>query len=116
MQCRRPHQESFEQAMNQLDQYLADRALVLRRDRGRQTQRLANAERQREQSMGADNRAAADRRVRELECTVGTLDNQLEALARHDDDIYRRWKQDAHKRRYALPQGARLFSTQFVIE
>ena len=110
------NQESFEQAMNQLDQYLADRALVLRRDRGRQTQRLANAERQREQSMGADNRAAADRRVRELECTVETLDNQLEALARHDDDIYRRWKQDAHKRRYALPQGTRLFSTQFVIE
>ena len=110
------NQQGFEQTMTQLDQYLADRALVLRRQQRRQTQRLAAAERQREQSIGADNRARAEKRVVEAEAEVEKIDRQLAALASHEDDVYRKWKQDAHRRRYAIPTGERLLTAEFVIE
>ena len=110
------NQRGFEQTMTQLDQYLADRALVLRRQQRRQTQRLAAAEQQRDQSIGADNRARAEKRVVEAEAEVEQIDRQLAALASHEDDVYRKWKQDAHRRRYAIPTGERLLTAEFVIE
>ena len=110
------NQQGFEQTMAQLDQYLADRALVLRRQQRRQTQRLAAAERQRDQSIGADNRARAEKQVVEAEAEVEKIDRQLAALASHEDDVYRKWKQDAHRHRYAIPTGKRLLTAEFVIE
>ena len=110
------NQKGFEQAMNQLDQYLADRTLVLRRAKRNQTRRLAAAERRREQSVGADNRAKAEARVQQLEKAVEKVDRQLAALASHEDETYQKWKREAHERRYAVPTGQRLLSAEFVIE
>ena len=110
------NQQGFERAMNQLDQYLADRTLVLQRAKRKQTQRLAAAERRREQSQGAANRARADAAVRELEAEVEKVDAELAALASHKDDTYQKWKSHAHQRRYAVPTGERLLSAEFVIE
>ena len=110
------NQQGFEQTMTQLDQYLADRALVLRRQQRRQTQRLAAAERQRDQSIGANNRARAEKKVVEAEAEVERIDRQLAALASHEDDVYQKWKLDAHRRRYATPTGERLLTAEFVIE
>lgn len=110
------NQQGFEQAMNQLDQYLADRTLVLQRAKRKQTQRLAAAERRREQSQGAANRARADAAVRDLEAAAEKVDAELAALASHKDDTYQKWKHHAHQRRYAVPTGERLLSAEFVIE
>ena len=110
------NQQGFEQAMSQLDQYLADRTLVLRRTKSQQAQSLAAAERRREQSVGADNRAKAEDRVQELEQEIEKLDGKLAALASHDDETYQKWKRHAHQRRYAVPTGERLLSAEFVIE
>ncbi len=110
------NQRGFEQAMTQLDQYLADRALVLRRAQRGHLQRLAAAERRREQSIGADNRARAQQRVEQAEATVEKIEGQLAALANHEDDVYQKWKRDAHRRRYAVPTGERLLSVEFVVE
>ena len=109
-------QRGFEQAMTQLDQYLADRALVLRRAHRGHLQRLAAAERRREQSIGADNRARAQQRLEQAEATVEKIEGQLAALANHEDDVYQKWKRDAHRRRYAVPTGERLLSVEFVVE
>ena len=110
------NQRGFEQAMTQLDQYLADRALVLRRARRGHVYRLGVAERQREQSIGADNRARAQQRVEQAEATVEKIEGQLAALANREDDVYQKWKQDAHRRRYAVPTGERLLTAEFVVE
>ena len=110
------NQTGFEQAMNQLDQYLADRALVLRRARRRQARRLSAAERQRDQSVGADRRGRAEARVRGLEQEIERLDGRLAALAGQQDETYQKWKRHAHGRRYAAPRGTRLLSAEFVIE
>ena len=110
------NQQGFEQAMSQLDQYLADRTLVLRRTKSQQAQSLAAAERRREQSVGADSRAKAEERVQQLEQEIEKLDSKLAALASHDDETYQKWKRHAHQRRYAVPTGERLLSAEFVIE
>ena len=108
-------QASFEATMAQLDQYLADRTLVLRRNRERHLRRLANAERARDGALGADSRAKADARVRQAEQEVERIDAQIEQLAARNDQTYRRWKTHAHGRRYTAPTVARLLTAEFVI-
>ena len=110
------NQQSFEQSIGQLDQYLEDRMLVLRRDRQRAGDGLAAAERERDGSMGADPRAGAEARVRRLEQEVEGLDSRIAELAAREDATYRLWKTHATERRYAPPSGTRLLSAEFVIE
>ena len=108
-------QANFETAMAQLDRYLADRALVLRRSRERQRTLLKNAERARSTATGAEQRAKADNRVRETERSIDRLDAELDALAKRDDDAYHRAKVRAYERRYHAPRAERLLTAEFVI-
>lgn len=110
------NQQSFEQSIGQLDQYLEDRMLVLRRDRQRAGEGLAAAERERDRSMGADPRARAEARVRRREQEVQRLDGRIAELAAREDATYCLWKTHATKRRYAPPSGTRLLNAEFVIE
>ena len=106
----------FEGAMDQLDQFLADKALVLRRARDERAKRLAAAERRRDTALGADNRAKAVARVGELEAGIEDLDERFAQLAAREDDTYRRWQEDAHRRRFQRPETERLLTAEFVIE
>ena len=106
----------FEGAMDQLDQFLADKALVLRRARDERAKRLAAAERRRDTALGADNRAKAVARVGELEAGIEDLDERFAQLAAREDDTYRRWQEDAHRRRFQRPETERLLTAEFVIK
>lgn len=108
-------QTNFEAAMDQLDQYLADRLLVLRRERGRQSSRLAAAERRRGAAIGAENRARAEAKTRDLAGRIEALDKQIEDLLSGDDETYRRWREHAHDCRYRRPETERLLTAEFVI-
>jgi hypothetical protein len=108
-------QQSFERAMDQLDQYVADRVLVRRRARQEVVTRLNNAQRAREAALGADKRAREDMRVRGLELEIERLDGQIAPLLSHTDADYERWKARAHRRRYDRPQVERLLDAEFVI-
>ena len=108
-------QGNFETAMAQLDRYLADRALVLRRSRERQRTRLKNAENARSRANGAEQRARADNQVREVERSIEALDAELDALAMRNDDAYDRAKVRAYERRYHAPRAERLLTAEFVI-
>lgn len=109
-------QVNFEAAMDQLDQYLADRLLVLRRDRGRESDRLAAAERRRDGAIGAENRARAQAETQAIAQRIESLDAQIEDLETGDDETYRRWRKHAHDRRYCQPRTERLLTAEFVIE
>ena len=106
----------FEGAMDQLDQFLADKVLVLRRARDERAKRLAAAERRRDQAFGTDNRVKAVARVGELESGIEDLDGQIARLSAREDDTYRRWQEDAHRRRFHRPETERLLTAEFVIE
>ena len=108
-------QTNFESNMAQLDQYLADRALVLRRNRDAQLKRLANAERRRAAASGAERRNRAEADIRAIEATLRRIERESDALAARDHPVYRRWRAHAHDRRYHAPAMERLLSVEFVI-
>ena len=108
-------QANFEAAMDQLDQYLADRLLVLRREHGRQSHRLASAERRRDAAIGGENRSKAEAATRDIARKIEALDRQIEDLLSGDDETYRRWREHAHGRRYRRPETERLLTAEFVI-
>ena len=111
----RANHASFEHAMDQLDQYMADRVLVRRRECERLERRLAAAERARDGALGADNRARAQARVGELEARIAALEEQIDQLLSRDDEVYERWRRHAHQRRYSPPCGERLLAAEFVV-
>ena len=108
-------QTNFETNMAQLDQFLADRTLVLRRNRDAQRKRLANAERQRTAATGAERRNQADARIRAIEATLEGIEREIDELAARNHPVYRRWQAHAHQRRYHAPTMERLLSAEFVI-
>ena len=108
-------QANFDTNMAQLDQFLADRALVLRRNLESQRKRLAAAERQRSAATGAEQRNKADARVRTVESALETVEREIDDLAARDHPVYRRWQAHAHQRRYHAPAMERLLTAEFVI-
>ena len=101
--------------MDQLDRYLADRTLVLRRARERQQQRLIAAENARDRAMGGEQRGRADNQVRAAETELERSDRQIESLEARNDDTYERARRQAHRRRYAAPEVERLLVAAFEI-
>jgi hypothetical protein len=108
--------ENFERAIDQLEQYMEDRILVLRRGRAEVADRLRKEEDRRDGALGSDKRAKADDQARRLQAQVDEMDEQIEGLVARDDDDYRRWKDRTHKRRFTPPKSERLFTVKFVLE
>ena len=101
--------------LDQLDQYVEDRLLVLRRGQREISDQLKQAEERRDAALGADARSRAEDRIRRLERELSEAEDRIERLASRDDSDYERWRADAHRRRYEPPQAARLFDLEFVI-
>ncbi len=108
-------ESNFRDTIDQLDRYIADRLLVLRRMRARQQQRLVAAENARDRAMGAERRGRADHQVRAAEGELERIDRRIEALEARNDDTYERARERAHRRRYAAPAVERLLVAAFEI-
>ncbi len=107
--------EAFSRALDQLDQYVEDRLLVLRRGQREISDQLKQAEERRDAALGADARGRAEERIRRLERELSVTEDRIERLAARDDGDYERWRSQLHRRRYTPPQAARLFDLEFVI-
>ena len=107
--------KAFSRALDQLDQYVEDRLLVLRRGQREISDQLKQAEARRDAALGADARGRAEDRIQRLERELSDADDRIERLAARDDSDYERWRSDAHRRRYEPPRAARLFDLEFVI-
>ena len=107
--------KAFSRALDQLDQYVEDRLLVLRRGQREIADQLKQAEERRDAALGADARSRAEDRIRRLERELSDAEDRIERLAARDDSDYERWRADAHRRRYEPPRAARLFDLEFVI-
>ena len=107
--------EAFSRALDQLDQYVEDRLLVLRRGQLEISEQLKQAEERRDAALGADARSRAEDRIRRLEQELSDVEDQIVRLAAREDGDYERWRSDVHRRRYEPPQAERLFDLEFVI-
>ena len=108
-------EQAFSRALDQIDQYVEDRLLVLRRGQREISVQLKHAEERRDAALGADARSRAEDRIGRLEQELSDADDQIERLAARDDSDYERWRSDVHRRRYEPPQAERLFDVEFVI-
>lgn len=109
-------QAAFDAAMDQLEQSVADRILVLQRARARAASSRDKAQSARDSALGSEKRAAAEGRVRAHETAIEECERQIEELESRRDEQYQRWKRLAHDRRYGLPTVEHLLDAEFVVE
>jgi hypothetical protein len=108
-------QRSFARAMAQLERYVEDRALIQRRDRSRVEGALQKAREQIAAAPGADARSRAENVLTRAQRELEAIDAELERLESRQDEGYRRWREQAHMKRYAPPSRELILEAEFVV-
>jgi superfamily II DNA or RNA helicase len=109
-------QKHFEQALGQLERYVEDKVLLCRRELAGITEKLRAARARRDQVVGASERQRVEAEIDRLASRQEGLEQRINALDSREDEVYRRWRDDYHKRRYEAPKVTRLFRAAFRIE
>ncbi len=107
---------SFDRAIGQIEQFVEDRLLILRRAHADTCDRLLKAEQARDAALGSDARSDAEKKAQRLEAQVDGLDADIQRLEARQDPAYCKWKERAHSRRYGRPETQRLLDAEFVLE
>ena len=108
-------QRSFARAMAQLERYVEDRALIQRRSRSRVLDALQKAREQIAAAPGADARSRAESVLGRAQRELEAIDAELERLESRQDEGYRRWREQAHIKRYAPPSRELVLEAEFVV-
>jgi hypothetical protein len=106
---------SFERAMVQLERFIEDRVLILKRSRAELVRRIQGSRRDRDAAAGSEARGRLEALLVRSERELEGLEAELGRLAARDDEGYRRWRQHAYERRYAPPEREPILEAEFVI-
>jgi predicted RNase H-like nuclease (RuvC/YqgF family) len=66
--------------------------------------------------VGATDRERIEAEIDDLASRQEELEDRIKALDSREDEVYRRWRDDYHKRRYQVPKVTRLFRAAFRID
>jgi adenine-specific DNA-methyltransferase len=105
----------FERAIRQLERFIEDRAMVLKRSRSELVRRIQSGRRERDAAAGSDARSRIEGRLAHAERELEAVEAELDRLAARDDEGYRRWRRHAYERRYAPPERESILNAEFVI-
>jgi hypothetical protein len=111
----RLEQGLFERAMGQLERFIEDRVLILKRSRAELVRRIVGGRRDRDAAAGSDARTRVESLLQRSEHELEALDGELDRLSARDDEGYRRWRQHAYERRYTPPERQSILNAEFVI-
>jgi hypothetical protein len=109
-------QPHFERSMEQIERYLDDQVMVLRRRLSVANDAMSTAVEQRNSALGSEVRSVAEDRVRKLQAEIEGLETQVERLQSRDDPEYERWRAHAHERRYRPPETTRILDVEFILK
>jgi hypothetical protein len=109
-------QKHFEQALGQLERYVEDKILLRRRELAGVVEKLKAARTRRDQVVGASDRQRIEAEIDRLATRQEDLEARINALDSREDEVYRRWRDEYHNRRYRAPKVTRLFRVAFRIE
>jgi hypothetical protein len=109
-------EQCFDRAMTQIDRFVADRLLLLRRRHATLAAQVGVAERDLERASGAQQRTAAEERLQRLHAEVDEVETKISLLESRDDDAYQGHRERAEARRYAPPRVERLVEAELRIE
>ncbi|MGO9263226.1 MAG: SNF2-related protein [Bryobacteraceae bacterium] len=109
-------QPHFERNLEQIERYMDDQVMVLRRRLATANEALSAAEDQRNSALGSEVRSQAEERVRKVQGEIEGLETQIERLESRDDPEYQKWRQHAHQRRYRPPETIRMLDVEFILK
>jgi superfamily II DNA or RNA helicase len=109
-------QQRFERNLEQIECYVEDKLLVLRRRLSTATAALHSSEDMRDAALGSDARTQAEDRILRVQAEIDALEAQIERLQNRDDPEYERWREHAHERRYRPPAVTRMLDVEFILE
>jgi hypothetical protein len=114
-QVSRAEQGLFERAIRQLERFIEDRVMILKRTRSELVRRIQGSRRERDAAAGSDARTRVEARLGHAERELEALEAELGRLSERDDEGYRRWRRHAYERRYAPPERESILNAEFVI-
>ncbi len=109
-------QTYFEQALGQLERFVEDKILVCRRERSSLAEKLRAARARRDGVVGSTERERVEADIARLQARDESLEQRINALESREDEVYRKWRDEYHGRRYQPPSMKRLFRAAFRIE
>jgi superfamily II DNA or RNA helicase len=109
-------QQRFDRSLEQIERYVEDQLLVLRRRLAAETKSLRSAEERRDAALGSDARDDAEKWMRGIQKRIDELESEIERLEKRDDPDYGQWRDRAHERRYRPPEVTRILDVEFVLE
>ena len=114
--CARFEQQRFERSLEQIERYIEDQLLVLRRRLSAATPALRASEDKRDTALGSEARSEAEERIRKVQKEIDEVEAQIGRLENRDDPEYERWRKHAHERRYRPPATTRILDVEFILE
>jgi hypothetical protein len=109
-------QARFDQLLRQLDHYLADQVLLLRRREARLNAQLADLQQRRSRTLGVQAATDVDERARRVSKDRDDLLRQIAQLEDGGDEEYRGWRDHLFERRYRKPEVTRVLDVTFEID
>jgi hypothetical protein len=107
--------DRFDRMLWQLDRYVEDQALLLRRKQAALEEKIEEAERRRDRALTAGGRAKEEEGILHFRRQVRHLDDRIATLERGEDPDYQLWRNRLHERRFRKPEVHRILEVEFEI-
>jgi hypothetical protein len=108
-------QARFQQMLRQLDHYLADQVLIMRRKRAALDARIQELDKKRQKALSAQIGIETDTQIERLNKQGSEIDRQIERLEDGGDEEYKGWRERLFARRFRKPDVVRILDVQFEI-
>ena len=109
-------QERFDERMDRIERFVADRILVLEGRRAELDRAHSEAIAKRDKAAGAAARTAAEKTVANVEAELADVDDAIAKLRAREDADYAKWRSEALLRRYTPPRVETLLEIAFAID
>jgi predicted nucleic acid-binding Zn-ribbon protein len=109
-------QDQFNRKLEQIDRYLEDQILVLKRRRSALERNLAAVASKKEKAAAPSLLTTIDQSVSSFEKEVLRLDERIQRLQNGDDPDYQQWRDRLNERRFRRPSVERILEVNFRVE
>ena len=109
-------QQRFERSIEQIDRYVEDQLMVLKKRRHEQIEAMSAAEARRDAALGSEARTRAEERIGAIQREIDEIQADIQRLEGREDQKYLEWRDRAYDRRYRPPETARLLDVEFILE
>jgi adenine-specific DNA-methyltransferase len=108
-------QARFERKLEQLDRYLEDQILVLKRQQAALRRKQQDAEGRKQRAAVPSLLEREDKSIKSFESQIQRLEQRIERLERGEDSDYQHWRDRLNERRFRRPAIERLVEITFRV-